>query len=809
MQINLNTAQGCDRSDVVAALCALLSEGDEADRCYSCRALGALGATEAIPALIERLRDEDIDVCVDAAGALGKLGSPAVIDSLNDSLRNDPDGEVKIAAVESLARVADPRTIPMLLEIAERRPAEMNFDESDDWDPWWDIQREAVLALGRAQVKDAAPVLARLLEDEDGQDIDAEIMSALAQLGEPGEQILMERLRRGREQVRRRAVAALARGHSPRSLAALSRALKDDSSQVRVAALKALERRGGRRYLPNILRLYRDPDAAVRRAAIGVGRRLAEAGGAETPDVDALLPLLNDKDPKVRASALLCLDRAGLDEGRIERLRQALRDPEPEVAAIACALIGRHGTESQFEDVVRIAEDKAADAKLRRAALRAIGARGIWNQAIASLMAETLSESKSPARLAALDALLDLHRAGAGAGTGSSAGRSNASEIDGMPDPLALIVAALSGDGIAFAKSQESPEIASESADAATADSYEIPVEVAASSSETRPAKSSLEAIAIDNAEVALALARDDGDDSEKEIEIDEETAEYLALTEANEAAARWMFTREALETDLDVRRLAARILGSAAEEPVIHALTEALAYKDPALRREAAASLAAIADRLPQSSTLAEGLDALLEGAGADDRDLRIACLHALARVRNSRAHDFLLAALDDRQPTVRIEAVRALGVFDRSIPAASTNDAGEFFHSDLSKILERLDDSEPGVRIAAARALAGMLRGRDRSANNVSRVVEALIRAGFAGSGDQAREMGRVLREISPDRATGHLLKALRDLATSAERRVAIDMLEEIHLLQDESAAQQPQGDGSSNLHAGELAT
>ncbi len=807
MRMNVNTARGCERSDVVAALCALLSEGDEADRCYSCRALGALGATEAIPALIERLRDEDVDVCVDAASALGRLGSPAVIDSLNDSLRNDPDGEVKIAVVESLARVADAQTIPVLLEIAERRPEEMVFDESGDWDPWWDMQREAVLALGRAQVKDAAPVLARLLEDEDGQDIDAEIMSALAQLGEPGERILLERLRRGREQVRRRAVAALARGHSPRSLEALSRALKDDSSQVRVAALEALERRGGRRYLPNILKLYRDPDAAVRQAAIRVGTRLAEAGGAETPDVDALLPLLGDKDPKVRASVLLCLDRAGLDEGLSERLRQALRDPEPEVAAIACALLGRHGTESQFEDVVRIAEDKVAEAQLRRAALRAIGARGIWNEAVASLMAETLSESKSPARLAALDALLDLHRAGAGAG--SSADQSSASEIDRMPEPLALIVAALSGDGIAFAKTQTSPEVASENADAATARNYEIPVEVAASSPETRPAKSSLEAIAIDNAEVALALAQDDSDDSGKEIEIDEETAEYLALTEANEAAARWMFTREALETDLDVRRLAARILGSAAEEPVIHALTEALACEDPALRREAAASLAAIADRLPQSPALAEGLEALLEGAGADDRDLRIACLHALARVRDSRAHDCLLAALDDKEPAVRIEAVRALGVFERSIPPASTIDAGEFFDSDLSKLLERLGDPEPGVRIAAARALAGMLRGRDVSAEKLSQVIEALTRAGFAGSGDQAREMGRALRDISPDRATGHLLEALRGLATSAERRVAIDMLEEIHRVRDPGAVKEPQGDYSSKPYAGELAT
>ena len=128
MQTTVNMAQGGDRADVVAALCDLLSCGDEADRCYACHALGVLGATEAIPALAERLRDDDIDVCLDAAGALSVLGSQAVLTPLNESLHNDPDGEVKIAVVESLARIASPQSFPVLMEIAERRPSGMVWD---------------------------------------------------------------------------------------------------------------------------------------------------------------------------------------------------------------------------------------------------------------------------------------------------------------------------------------------------------------------------------------------------------------------------------------------------------------------------------------------------------------------------------------------------------------------------------------------------------------------------------------------------------------------------------------------------------
>ncbi len=810
MQTTVNAARASRRADVVAALCDLLSRGDEADRCYACHALGALGAAEATPALAERLRDEDIDVCVDAALALGALGSQAAIAPLEESLYKDPDGEVKIAVVESLATFAAPQTIPLLMQIAERRPTEMIFDESTEWDPWWDMQRAAVLALGRARVSEAAPMLARLLDEEDRQDIDAEIMAVLAELGDAGERTLLERLRHRSEQVRRRAATALGRGSSPAGIEALSRALDDDSPHVRSAALEALEKRRGRHALPAILRLYRDPDAGVRRAAIRVGTRLGAAGGGDAPDLQALLALLGDKDPKVRASALAGMDRERIDEALVEHFCEALKDPEPEVAAIACGLLSRHGTDEHCQSIVRIAEDAASDPELRRSALRALGKRGAWNETIASLMATTLSEAKSPVRLAAMNALLDLHRAGAAARESSSAGVPAARESEQTPSPLDLVIAALAGDMITRADTEESPGSASETTqDAPAARDYEIAVEVVAPGDEIRPAKSSLEAIAIDNAEVALALAESENEDVATQIEPDEEMAEYLALTEANEATARWMFTRDALEADLDVRRLAARILGSAASESAVAALTQALASEDAALRREAAASLAAIADRFPRNRALAAGIDALIDGADAEDRDLRIACLHALARLEDVRAHARVAAALNDQEPTVRIEALRGLGTIEQDAAAALANNTRAAFESYFPRVAERLSDPEPGVRIAAARVLAAMLSGCDRDSRAVSEVIDSLIRAAFAGTGDQAREMGRALRTIAPVRATDRLLEELRSLASSAERRVTIELLEEVHCDRDQSSIETVQKGNSSTSHAGELAT
>ncbi|MDH3715258.1 MAG: HEAT repeat domain-containing protein [Gammaproteobacteria bacterium] len=785
-------AHGKGRAEVIAAFCGLLDTGDEADRCYACRALGAIGATQAIPDLAERLRDEDIDVCVDAAGALGALGSQAVFAPLNESLRDDPDGEVKTAVLASLARNADPQTFPLLMEIAEHRPPEMAFDESADWDPWWDMQREAVLALGRTRVTEAAPMLARLLDDEDGQDIDAEIMMALARLGEAGERILLERIDHRREQVRRRAITALGRGGSSAGLEALARALEDNSPQVRSAALEALEERAGRGYLPAILRLYRDGDAGVRKTAIGVGSRLAAAGGAPAPDFPALRPLLADKDSRVRAAALSGMDREHLDAVSVGHVYKALQDRAPDVAAVACKLIGRHGSEEHFRGVLSIVEDATADPELRRVALRAVGTRGKWNETTASLIMKILAEPRSPVRLAAMDVLLDLHHAGAATETNT------VGDAAQTPSPLDLIIAALAGDLVTRADSQAAAETPSGTVtDESLARENSIATGHASSSAEIRPAKSSLEAIAMDNAEIALALAGSEDTGIAPELVVDEETAEYLAITEANEATARWLFTRNALERDLDVRRLAARILGSTVAEPAVSALLEALACDDATLRRESAASLAALTERFPHSHALAVGLEALLDGAVADDRDVRIACLHVLGALPTARACDGIVAALDDKEPAVRIEAVRSLGRIAKNAFAAPTIDHAPFA-SHLPRALEKLADREPGVRIAAARTLTDMLCGRDCDLRDASVAVDALTRAAFAGTGDQAREMGRALRDIAPALATDHLLTQLRSLATSAERRVVIELLEEIHRLREHE-----HGDQSSTQH------
>jgi len=269
----LNTEQNSlVKSKVVESLGILLDNGDEVDRCYACKTLGLLGDNRVTDKLTERLRDEDIDVCVDAAEALGRLGVPETISTLVESMYKDPDGEVKIAIVEALGQIGcqtgSDEVITPLLEIAAKCPENMVIDENDTWDSWWDMQLKVVEALGQMQVKEAVPVFQAILEDKDNQDIESEILKALAIIGAEGEQVLCKRLVDGSARQRRRAAKALGYTKSESAVVALSSALHDKDSDVRIASVNALQNCSATEQLAAILLAQKDHDAEVCSAAI-------------------------------------------------------------------------------------------------------------------------------------------------------------------------------------------------------------------------------------------------------------------------------------------------------------------------------------------------------------------------------------------------------------------------------------------------------------------------------------------------------------------------------------------------------------
>ena len=166
-----------DRQAVLDALCLTLASGDGAQRCAAVIALGQVGA-----AVVAALRDEDEDVRVDAAVALGRLADSTAVAPLLASLTGDPCTDVKAAAIDSLVRFDAREAIPVLRALVTSRGEDVVWDEEEllDWDGWLDIQIKAVAALAALAAEEAAPDLAAALTLDGGQEISAQVMPALA-----------------------------------------------------------------------------------------------------------------------------------------------------------------------------------------------------------------------------------------------------------------------------------------------------------------------------------------------------------------------------------------------------------------------------------------------------------------------------------------------------------------------------------------------------------------------------------------------------------------------------------------------------
>ncbi len=643
-----------NKKQVIKSLCHLTSTGDEVDRCYASKALGALGDAQAIPALVQRLRDEDIDVSIDAIEALGRIGNPQAIPPLLESLNSDPNGEIKIAVVEALGRIGGQDIISPLLDIAKNCPVEMVWDDTDSWNDWWDMQLKAVEILGSMRVSEAVPVLLGILEDEENQDIESEVLKALAQIGGEGEKSLIQRLTEGTPRERRRAATALGFSQGKETCKALARAMIDKVADVRVAAIRALGKQGASQYLDIMLRFLNDPDPEMRRAVIDVTKALSISN--DKAMLEKLTPLLKDSTPAVRAAALLALPEvAPFPEETLEQVRQCLADSDNKVIAAASSLLARLGDQTRLQNLLQILSNQENDIILRSQVATALGVLG--NPEAVSILSWAIKDKAQIVRLAALKALMALQS-------------------------LEVLIAAL-----------KKREIVVE----------EPPVPSSDNETEQPPptdsiAMSTLEAIAMDNA----AMVKNEAPEEIAHQKPDEETQKYMEIVQDNLELGERLFVHKKINVAADVRYLSARILGESEQEDVIRALIEALNDDDPQLRCAAADSLGQIARRAPEK--LAEAFGSLVTHLNIGDRELRLACARTLGLLGQNSAIPVLFTCLQNEEDNnVRIETIQSLTTLLSVENHQIKNDI-------LKQFVELLQDPEIGVSKAAASALAAL---------------------------------------------------------------------------------------------------
>jgi HEAT repeat protein len=336
---------------------------------------------DVVPILVEILRSPSDQVslrnaAVEALAGLGALAAPAVEAALRAGTL-DADG--RKLAVDVLAGARQPRSAAALVA------------SLDDEDP--NVRAAAAEALGIVGGEVAATALLSVLdarapggaEPEGRGDRDQRFLRlvALEGLNRLGTVIPYERLSGflGDKVLRHAAVAALGRIGEARAVVALVGALEDPSRHVGETALRALgdrlridpllaadarehAMRLGATARGRVLGAADRGDPQLRRAALPILALLADpSAGAETealvralrdPDVaddaeaaldslgDAVLPTLLEVarrgDASSRAAVLSLLPKLARARAvAIDLVRDALRDPDPEVVAAAAA----------------------------------------------------------------------------------------------------------------------------------------------------------------------------------------------------------------------------------------------------------------------------------------------------------------------------------------------------------------------------------------------------------------------------------------------------------------------------------------
>jgi len=117
--------------EICRVLSGILSDGVDIHRYLAARASGRIGAPASVQPLIAALLDEDEDVRTDAAEALLELADPRAAQQLLENLLGDPCTEVKLAAIESLAKLQDAKVIPWLRRMVKGRDEEIVWDEEE------------------------------------------------------------------------------------------------------------------------------------------------------------------------------------------------------------------------------------------------------------------------------------------------------------------------------------------------------------------------------------------------------------------------------------------------------------------------------------------------------------------------------------------------------------------------------------------------------------------------------------------------------------------------------------------------------
>ncbi len=687
--------------DTVGPLIEFLGDPDTELRIYAASALGETGDLEAAPALIRALDDADPNVRFHAIEALGKLGARDAVEQLC-ALAESGDFFLAFPALDALRRIGDPAAAPrivslledgMLREAAVEALGELGGEESvaplagllNSHDGPFRLTASALASLyhryesrygegahvadlGRRSITPSGawnlietlndpevqgdtktlravalvlgwlegPVVQRSLTRLLGQPtVRREVVEALVRHGNRVTDLLIEQLVSEDLDTRKAAAIALGRIGDAGSVAPLIDALEQDEALIGVAA-GALAKIGDRSAFEALLGFLGHPDVTVRQSIIAALNSLGH------PDMSRrMASLLQDPSPTVRESAVKIAGYFGYPEC-LDLLFERCVDPSE---TVRCAAI---------EHIAYLEDDRAAPAlaealtdpnpRVRAASARALahveGAKSLPH--LLTALGDTdpwvrYFSARSMGKFEKLDC-------------GHSVSRGGAEDPSCLRWPLGheiiekLIHLVLKDPAIQV-------RIAAMEALGNVAGARAVPV-LSPLTEDANPdiARAAMGALGLIGHPEALKpiLAGLHTSDPVRRQHAIRALGERGGLDAAG--ALQWL---AATDPDDRVVEAAMEALGHMGSSEAVTALL-ALA-EDPRCREACVSALASLGEA--KADWVARGLDHA-------HAEVRRATVQTLARMKRPGATERLLAALEDREPAVRLEAVGALGL-------------------------------------------------------------------------------------------------------------------------------------------------
>jgi HEAT repeat protein len=243
-------------ADAEASLAANLRDPDDDVRAAAARVAGAVRAASLGDALVAAMNDSKEEVQLAAMRALGDIGEKRASRALRERFVHDQHGQAAEAALDGLARLADPASQPVFFEQVTSRDADLRRAAFEGLARLGDVaairavegrtsgekDRRARLARAFALSRDGGRGLPDLIKSIGDDRLAEQVMAYLVELGRPHVKALVPTLADPDVPTRGRVVQVLGIVGGPEALQALEPSTRDPDPAVARAADHAIAR---------------------------------------------------------------------------------------------------------------------------------------------------------------------------------------------------------------------------------------------------------------------------------------------------------------------------------------------------------------------------------------------------------------------------------------------------------------------------------------------------------------------------------------------------------------------------------------